>query len=144
MTQEQLAEHSGVGVRTIGRLESGERADPRPATARRLAQALGLAPEERERLLAAAVGDPPPPPAALPVTRNDLPGDIVDFTGRAQEIDQLLATIRLDGSDQSAVVIDAIDGMAGAGKTTLAVHLGPPPGRPLPRRPVVHRPARPR
>ncbi|MGO1050380.1 helix-turn-helix transcriptional regulator [Crossiella sp. CA198] len=110
LTQEQLAERSGVGVRTIGGLETGTRGDPRPSTARRLADALELDPPDRARLLAAAVDDP-----AQPTGRDDLPGDLADFTGRTAEIDRLLAV-----GDGRAVVIEAIDGMAGVGKTTLA------------------------
>jgi DNA-binding SARP family transcriptional activator len=54
--------------------------------------------------------------------RNDLPGDAADFTGRDQELHQLLGT--LSGQDETAatVVISAIDGMGGVGKTALAVH----------------------
>jgi DNA-binding SARP family transcriptional activator/tetratricopeptide (TPR) repeat protein len=54
--------------------------------------------------------------------RNDLPGDAGDFTGRDRELRELLAV--LPGQDEIAqtVVIAAIDGMAGVGKTTLAVH----------------------
>ncbi|WP_241777516.1 helix-turn-helix domain-containing protein [Streptomyces sp. CT34] len=55
MTQEALAERAGVGVRTVRGLETGERADPRVTTVRLLADALGLASEEREELLAAAI-----------------------------------------------------------------------------------------
>ncbi|HUQ57796.1 AfsR/SARP family transcriptional regulator [Lentzea sp.] len=51
--------------------------------------------------------------------RDDLPGDIPDFAGRGTEL-ALLATARDTG--RHAVVIEAIDGMAGVGKTTLAVH----------------------
>ncbi|HEV2779742.1 MAG TPA: helix-turn-helix domain-containing protein [Actinophytocola sp.] len=75
MTQEQLAERSGIAVRTIRRLETGEPTDPRIGTVTRLADALDLAPDERRKLLAefgeipspdgidhsgsaAAVGDP--------------------------------------------------------------------------------------
>ncbi|MGW0519623.1 ATP-binding protein [Crossiella sp. NPDC003009] len=117
LTQEQLAQRSGVGVRTIGGLETGKRADPRPSTARRLADALELVPPERGRLLAAAVGDSAPPASG----RNDLPGDTAEFTGRAEEVERLLA--ELDDGRPRTVVIDAIDGMAGVGKTTLAVHV---------------------
>ncbi|GAA1988624.1 helix-turn-helix domain-containing protein [Amycolatopsis minnesotensis] len=56
ITQEALAERSGVGVRTIRGLETGERADPRVTTVRLLAEALELRPQEREDLLGAAVG----------------------------------------------------------------------------------------
>ncbi|SEL14549.1 helix-turn-helix domain-containing protein [Streptacidiphilus jiangxiensis] len=44
MTQEQLAERSGVSVRTIRRLENGALPDPRLATINQLAAALGVAP----------------------------------------------------------------------------------------------------
>ena len=60
---------------------------------------------------------------AIPVPtrprRNDLPGDIPDFVGRAEEFDRLLAVLR---TPTKAVVTSAIDGMAGTGKTTLAIH----------------------
>ena len=55
MTQEGLAERSGVSVRTIRGCETGERADPRISTVRLLADALGLAPHERDELLDAAI-----------------------------------------------------------------------------------------
>lgn len=51
---------------------------------------------------------------------NTLPRDIADFTGREPELRRLL-----DGIGQgrhTAVAIHAIDGMAGIGKTALAVH----------------------
>ncbi|WP_069758331.1 tetratricopeptide repeat protein [Streptomyces sp. LUP47B] len=59
---------------------------------------------------------PPAPPAGAPrPPRNDLPRDVPDFTGRE---DQLTAV--LDGLGDSRVI--AVDGMAGVGKTCLAVH----------------------
>jgi DNA-binding SARP family transcriptional activator/tetratricopeptide (TPR) repeat protein len=53
------------------------------------------------------------------VRRSDLPGDLPDFTGRDREISALLS-----GSDgpSETVVICAVDGMAGIGKTAMAVH----------------------
>jgi DNA-binding SARP family transcriptional activator len=66
---------------------------------------------------------PRPAPGAgprLPVpVRNDLPGDIGDFAGREGELARLLAA-REKAPD--VTVVAAIDGMAGVGKTTLAVH----------------------
>ncbi|MDT0449277.1 AfsR/SARP family transcriptional regulator [Streptomyces hesseae] len=53
-----------------------------------------------------------PRPAALP-------RDIDDFTGRREQVETL--TGMLNG-DAPAVVVSAINGMAGVGKTTLAVH----------------------
>lgn len=46
-------------------------------------------------------------------------GDIADFAGREVELALLLATDQQAGT---AMVIEALDGMAGIGKTTLAVH----------------------
>ncbi|GGU25146.1 AfsR/SARP family transcriptional regulator [Lentzea flava] len=51
-----------------------------------------------------------------PRARNDLPGDIPDFAGRAGDLDAILAAV-----PSGCVAITAIDGMAGIGKTTLAV-----------------------
>ncbi|MCR3749473.1 DNA-binding transcriptional activator of the SARP family [Lentzea californiensis] len=51
-----------------------------------------------------------------PRVRNDLPGDIADFAGRAADLDEILAAV-----PSGCVAITAIDGMAGIGKTTIAV-----------------------
>src|SRR5688572_29962687 len=42
MTQEELADRTGLGVRTIRDLESGRTRNPRPASVRILADAFGL------------------------------------------------------------------------------------------------------
>ncbi|MER5360069.1 helix-turn-helix domain-containing protein [Streptomyces sp. NPDC002785] len=55
LTQEELAERSGVSVRTIRGLETGRRSNPRMTTVQELAKALPLRPSEREELLGAAV-----------------------------------------------------------------------------------------
>jgi transcriptional regulator with XRE-family HTH domain len=61
---------------------------------------------------------PPAPPQARPKVagRNDLPLDVTDFTGRQAELDAVRASL-------AAGRAVAIDGMAGVGKTCLAVHL---------------------
>ncbi|MET9227317.1 BTAD domain-containing putative transcriptional regulator [Lentzea sp. NPDC003310] len=51
-----------------------------------------------------------------PRARNDLPGDIADFAGRGEDLDEILAAV-----PSGCVAITAIDGMAGIGKTTIAV-----------------------
>ncbi|MGW6448476.1 BTAD domain-containing putative transcriptional regulator [Lentzea sp. NPDC055074] len=51
-----------------------------------------------------------------PRARNDLPGDIADFAGRDSDLDEILAAV-----PSGCVAITAIDGMAGIGKTTIAV-----------------------
>jgi DNA-binding SARP family transcriptional activator/Tfp pilus assembly protein PilF len=64
-------------------------------------------------------------PAAAPtvVVPRQLPADVTSFTGRQPELAQL---DRLVGSDQAAattaVVVSAIAGTAGVGKTALAMH----------------------
>ncbi|ROP33580.1 tetratricopeptide repeat protein [Couchioplanes caeruleus] len=52
--------------------------------------------------------------------QDSLPQDLAGFTGRIGELDRL-RDAALDGE---AVVISAIEGMAGVGKTQLAVHAG--------------------
>ncbi|UUV31572.1 tetratricopeptide repeat protein [Amycolatopsis roodepoortensis] len=67
-------------------------------------------------------GDSPPSPALSgPARRFYLPHDIGDFSGRSAELAHLLSTTR--DTSPTALVISAIDGMGGVGKTTLAVHL---------------------
>ena len=66
-----------------------------------------------------AVSDPPARPAP-----QRLPVDTGTFTGREAEIARLLELARQadGGPGAGTVVISAIDGMAGIGKTALAVH----------------------
>ncbi|WP_327065093.1 XRE family transcriptional regulator [Kitasatospora sp. NBC_01302] len=56
LTQEQVAERSGVSVRTIRRLETGRSADHRLGTVNLLADALDVGPEDRQRLAATLTG----------------------------------------------------------------------------------------
>jgi hypothetical protein len=55
---------------------------------------------------------------------HQLPGAISNFVGRVRELDILTAQMERVGSDghRGPVVITAIDGTAGVGKTTLALH----------------------
>ncbi len=88
-----------------------------------LAEALGVDPGAELSDLQARILRTDPalnaPPPVVRSRRNHLPGDIADFTGRATELELLLAT----DPRPAAVVIEALDGMAGIGKTTLAVHV---------------------
>ncbi|OIJ64431.1 ATP-binding protein, partial [Streptomyces mangrovisoli] len=52
-----------------------------------------------------------------------LPADLPFFTGRSVELERARELVPLDGSVPATVLISAIGGMAGVGKTTLAVHL---------------------
>ncbi len=55
---------------------------------------------------------------------SQLPSDTRLFTGRTRDVDRLLAIGRQapGGSDAGMVVISAIDGMGGIGKSALAIH----------------------
>ena len=83
---------------------------------------LGLEPGADLRELHEAVlrGDPalslPPNPNAP----RQLPADTRTFTGRAAELAELVAAA---GQSTGTLVISALDGMAGIGKTALAVHV---------------------
>lgn len=118
LTQEQLAERAGLSARTIGRLESGYTGRLRTSSLELLATALDLDDAERSSLVAMARTSADPefqlPPDDVP---RQLPAPSPAFTGRSAE---LAAVDRV--MDASAVVVASIDGMAGIGKTALAVH----------------------
>jgi tetratricopeptide (TPR) repeat protein/transcriptional regulator with XRE-family HTH domain len=131
LTQEELAEKAGLSVRTIIGLESGRGPTPRPASVRLLADAFGLHGEQRQAFLRVTIGpdvEPPPDPAApsrgRPVPAQ-LPADVCGFTGRTAELAELDLLLGGDVSDPdrpaTPVLISAVSGTAGVGKTALAV-----------------------
>ncbi len=162
LSQEQLAERSGVSTRAISNLERGRTRWPHPDSLRRLADALGLHGEMRAAFFAAAgrrlagdlaasadaVGDSrlgsagggqtvpsqldvQPASTTLlsnqaprpPVVPRELPGAIRHFVGRQAELAALTGLLEKAGEAAlGTVVITAIGGMAGVGKTTLALH----------------------
>ena len=118
LTQEDLAAKSGVSVRTISNLEGGRTGKPYPRSLQLLTAALGLpdadGTEQLTRLRAGRAD------SASPEIPRQLPAAVRHFTGRRTELDTL--TDLLDaGAAAGAVTITAIDGMAGVGKTALAV-----------------------
>jgi tetratricopeptide (TPR) repeat protein len=56
--------------------------------------------------------------------QDTLPQDLAAFTGRSTELDQLRRALHDGYQGGDAVVISAIEGMAGVGKTQLAIHAG--------------------
>ncbi|UKD59518.1 helix-turn-helix domain-containing protein [Amycolatopsis sp. FU40] len=72
LTQEQLAERSGVSVSTIRRLENGRPVDPRMGTVKLLADALGTTAAERRALLAEFGAAAEPAEAEPPRIRSAL------------------------------------------------------------------------
>ena len=59
---------------------------------------------------------------ATPAGPRELPADVPGFTGRDAELAELDGLIRRPGTRSSAIVIAAVSGTAGVGKTALAVH----------------------
>jgi tetratricopeptide (TPR) repeat protein/transcriptional regulator with XRE-family HTH domain len=117
LTQEELAGRAGLAVRTIRQLEAG-RVRPRPATVRLLGSALNMTETDLQRLHSTAA-PPVPPPGDVPA---QLPGDISAFAGRHDLLSNLDAILARTTSQPAAVVISAVSGTAGVGKTALAVH----------------------
>jgi tetratricopeptide (TPR) repeat protein/transcriptional regulator with XRE-family HTH domain len=108
LSQEELAESSGVSVRAISDLERGVTTRPYPRSLRLLAAAL------------AGTGSlPAAAPAAGPVAPRELPAPVRHFTGRTAELDQLSELAA--AGEVPALIVCAVGGTAGVGKTALAV-----------------------
>jgi tetratricopeptide (TPR) repeat protein/transcriptional regulator with XRE-family HTH domain len=133
LTQEELAAAAGVGTRSVSDLERGIHATAQKDTAGLLAGALGLAGPVRTLFVAAARGKAPAaevlaarqaetPGAFEAAATRALPRDTAAFTGRQAELAQLMGTLAGVVACGGVVGIHAIDGMAGIGKTTFAVH----------------------
>jgi transcriptional regulator with XRE-family HTH domain len=119
LTQEDLAEASGVRPRSISDLERGVAVTPQRETIRRLADALKLTGLVRVQFEAIARGRPVPAGTeadgvggAAAATRT-LPRDIASFTGRQQELQELVTATSTAAQSGGVVSIHAIGGMAG-------------------------------
>jgi tetratricopeptide (TPR) repeat protein/transcriptional regulator with XRE-family HTH domain len=122
LSQEELAQRAKLSVRGIGKIETGQIASPRPSTVRLLADTFGLTGQDRDRFCRAAAGslDQLPQWSVIPA---QLPPDVSGFTGRAGQLERLDALLdEMHREDTTAVVISAIGGTAGIGKTALAIH----------------------
>jgi tetratricopeptide (TPR) repeat protein/transcriptional regulator with XRE-family HTH domain len=133
LTQEELAAAAGLSPRSVSDLERGVNRTARKDTAVLLAGALGLPGPVAELFVAAARGRGPAGAVmtarqataagtfAAAATRG-LPRDVASFTGRQAELARLTGAIDALAANAEVVGIHAIDGMAGIGKTTFAVH----------------------
>ncbi len=148
LSQEELAAKSGLSVRAISYLEQGRTRRPYQDSLRRLADALELRDSARGEFIAAAgqrwtdgAPEPDGPPAqgtaraavqpaadvrapdrGAKVIPRQLPAAPRRFSGRAAELAALNALLEEAQAATRTVVISAISGTAGVGKTALAVH----------------------
>ena len=116
LSQETLAERSGVSARTISDIERGLARAPRAITLSLLGEALGLSAAERDELHKAAGAAKAP---ASPVTADGgaaIPAQ--ELIGRRPEV----ATARELLADDSVRLVTVVGGV-GVGKTALALHL---------------------
>jgi tetratricopeptide (TPR) repeat protein/transcriptional regulator with XRE-family HTH domain len=128
LSQEKLAEQSGVSVRAISGLERGKTRFPHPGSVHRLADALDLTSQARvdfvgaanRRLPGISAGRAAPADGGRVVPRQ-LPPSVPTFAGRNSELATLSRLLTRPGG---TAVITAIGGTAGVGKTTLALHWG--------------------
>ena len=142
LSQEKLAERAGLSARAISDIERGLTLRPYWHSVAALAGALGLQDEDRDEFARAArSGSKPADPGAdaslvqsgdrsersagagqsgVAAGARLLPAAVSHFTGRAEELEALSALLSQTRGKQT-VMICALAGMAGVGKTALAV-----------------------
>jgi tetratricopeptide (TPR) repeat protein/DNA-binding XRE family transcriptional regulator len=142
LSQEELAERAGVGVRTIRDLELARTSRPYRQTIRSLADALGLQGQRLDEFVrwsregrGVAPADAPAGPDGIEVRTvlgttaghtgtvvpRQLPASARHFAGRSGELAVLSGLLDPAAGAGPAVVISAIGGLAGIGKTALAL-----------------------
>ncbi len=138
LSQEELGERSRLTARAISDMERGRTARPYRRSVRSLADALELREPERtlleqaSRLVLAGSAAPAASaaqsrPARPAITEpgqdvpRQLPPAVAGFTGRNVELTALTGLLGRRGERSPALVISAIAGTAGVGKTALAV-----------------------
>src|SRR5215472_10173351 len=113
LTQEELAERSGMSAQAIGALERGDRRSPRPSTVEFLAQALKLDAAQRVTFVAAARGQ-----LAQAVPSSQLPNPasepLTSLIGREAELASALHLLEHEGTR-----LLTLAGPPGVGKTRL-------------------------
>jgi transcriptional regulator with XRE-family HTH domain len=129
LTQEELAEHAGLSARALRKLESGASLLPRRDTMALLAQALALAPADRDLLEASIIRQrrlisttckptPPLPGAERPGPVYHLPTPLTPLIGREREEAAVVHLLR-----EPDVRLLTLTGAPGIGKTRLALQV---------------------
>ncbi|SEL88400.1 ATP-binding protein [Streptacidiphilus jiangxiensis] len=125
---EELATRAGVSVRAISEIERGRTRRPHPSTMRRISGVLGVVQEMTHSQVSAVVdaasgllSDGGSVGPYSPEARCQLPAATRLFAGRSRETAVLTAAATASES-VGWLVIAAVDGMAGIGKSALAIH----------------------
>ncbi len=121
LTQEELAERTGLSVRGISDLERGERTRPHFETVRLLADALELDRIQRSVLVAAArpaTGAAPAEVARQVTVISGLPIPATRLIGREREIAEAIELL-----DRGEMRLLTLTGPGGVGKTRLALEV---------------------
>jgi tetratricopeptide (TPR) repeat protein len=137
LTQEELAERAALSVRAVRNLETGQTSKPYKRSAQRLADGLQLTGPRRDDFLAARSAHQFPartdgflerpglahgPVRPLGIVPRQLPPAITGFVGRSAVLAELDGLLPGAAATTGTVVIPAITGTAGVGKTALALH----------------------
>ncbi len=124
LTQEELADRSGLSRDAVSALERGRRRHPQPQTIRALATALGLSDDDVRMLRASTPlrpgGGPTSPVAEPPST---LPTPLTRLVGRQRELEELRQLLFAAGAR-----LVTLTGPGGVGKTRVALELARDPG----------------
>jgi predicted ATPase/transcriptional regulator with XRE-family HTH domain len=128
LTQEALAERTGLGVRSIQHLEGGTHL-PHRETIDRLIKGLGMSGEERHRFeqlarpaprqresVAVSPGETPSSDTPQRTPRHDLPAPLTSFVGRTHEVDEAQRLLL-----RADVRLVTLTGPGGVGKTRLSL-----------------------
>jgi transcriptional regulator with XRE-family HTH domain/tetratricopeptide (TPR) repeat protein len=128
LTQEELAERTGLSTRAISDMERGRTLSPQFRTVQLLVSGLGLRDEEAAEFTALArasrvVAVRERPDAPFAVASSSLPPVLIELTGREAE-KELLDGFAADAASSSRLQIAVVHGSPGSGKTALAVDAG--------------------
>lgn len=115
LTQNELAQRAGVGVRTVRDLERGRASRPQRTTVELLANALALTGADRHAFLLAARGQSADPIPAQRYVRLPPSAELIGRDADAAELADLLT-----GPVRHPRVVTLV-GLAGVGKTALAL-----------------------